>query len=73
MFRKNIIKTQPKVQFFCSRHMLQFLQILVNKTMELLSNANITLQTTYSHILNKQLDEANERRSGNALSTKDDP
>jgi hypothetical protein len=30
-------------------------------------------QTTYSHIPNKQLDEANKRRSGNALSTKDDP
>jgi hypothetical protein len=30
-------------------------------------------QTTYSHIQNKQLDEANKRRSGNALSTKNDP
>jgi hypothetical protein len=30
-------------------------------------------QTTYSHIPNKQLDEANKRRIGNALSTKDDP
>jgi hypothetical protein len=29
--------------------------------------------TTYTHIPNKQLDEANKRRSGNALSTKDDP
>jgi hypothetical protein len=31
------------------------------------------IQTTYSHIPDKQLDEANKRRSGNGLSTKDDP
>jgi hypothetical protein len=29
-------------------------------------------QTTYSRIQNKQLEEANKRRSGNALSTKDE-
>jgi hypothetical protein len=31
--------------------------------MESFSNANITLQTTYSHIPDKQPDEADKRRS----------
>jgi hypothetical protein len=35
--------------------------------------AHTHTQTTYSHIPNKQLDDANKQRSGNALSTKDGP
>jgi hypothetical protein len=36
-------------------------------------NANITLQTTYSHIPNKQLDEAKQAEKWYAPSMKDDP
>jgi hypothetical protein len=38
-----------------------------------LSVGCLVVNSTYNHISNKQLDEANKRRSGNALSTKDDP
>ena len=52
--------------------MFHFLHILVNTSWNH-SNANVILQTTYSHIPNKQLDDANYREVVTSLSTKDDP
>ena len=51
--------------------MLHFLHIFVNTSWNH-SNANI-LQTTYSHMPNKQFEDANNREVVTALSTKDDP
>jgi hypothetical protein len=52
MFCKNIINKSSAKTYTCQNTTWH---ILVNKTMELFSNANIALQTAYGHIPNRQM------------------